>query len=69
MFKKKGGFSLRNPVAGISIFFDRTDGGETSNEFIESLLMKQYNAQRESFDSLRKGSTWAVTNVDVPKLL
>ena len=40
-----------------------------NNEFIESLLMQKRDVKTESFESLRKGSSWAVSNVDVPKLL
>jgi len=43
MFKKKGGASS-NTIAGVSIFFDGTSGGNMTNPFIESLLMKRANA-------------------------
>jgi len=69
MFKKKGGASKRNQVAGISIFFDGTSGGRMNNEFIESLLMNKTNAKTMSAKDLREGSNWNVSNVDVPKLL
>jgi len=70
MFKKKGGAS-KNTIAGVSIFFDGTNGGQMVNPFIESLLIEKtkYDPKKVSNADLQRGATWPVQNVDVPSLL
>lgn len=70
MFKKKGGAS-HNTIAGVSIFFDINKGGNMANPFIESLLLKRPGPKvnLHSLDTIKRGSAWPVSNVDVPVLL